>query len=132
MTIEFLESYKSKLRQLDLIREELKAEYLKGIDPSQVSVQSGKTGDPTAVFALRSIELKEKLSAEYDKLVSDIKAIHDYIFSIEDDECREIAIRRCIKGEIYEQIGEAMYMHKTTAFYKLRRYINQHSTNSTT
>lgn len=130
MTIEFLESYKSKVRQLDLIQEELKAENLKGIDPSQVSVQSGKTGDPTAVFALRSIELKEKLSAEYDKLVSDIKAIHDYIFSIEDDECREIAIRRCIKGETYREIGDAMYMDRTTAFYKLRRYI-KHSTNST-
>ena len=130
MTIEFLESYRSKVRQLDLIREELHAEYLKGIDPSQISIQSGKTGDPTAVFALRSIELKEKLSAEFDNLVSDIKEIQEYIFSIADPECREIAIRRCIKGETYEQIGEAMYMHKTTAFYKLRRYI-QHSSNST-
>lgn len=130
MTIEFLESYKSKVRQMDLIREELKAEYLKGIDPSQISVQSGKTGDPTAVFALRSIELKEKLSAEFNQLVSDIKEIQDYIFSIADPECREIAIRRFIKGETYEHIGEAMYMHKTTAFYKLRRYI-KHSTNST-
>lgn len=129
MNILFLESYITKTRQLDLIREELNAEYLKGIDPSQISVQSGKTGDPTAVFALRSIELKEKLSTEFDQLVSDIKEIQEYIFSIADPECREIAIRRCIKGETYEQIGEAMYMHKTTAFYKLRRYI-QHSTNS--
>lgn len=130
MTIEFLESYQSKVRQLDIIREELKAEYLKGIDPSQVSVQSGSTGDPTAVFAMRSIELREKLSAEFDRLVADTKAIEHYIFSIADPECREIAMRRCFKGETYEQIGEAMYMHKTTAFYKLRRYI-QHSTNST-
>lgn len=129
MNILFLESYITKTRQLDLLREELKAEYLKGIDPAQVSVQSG-TSDPTAVLALRSIELKEKLSAEFDKLVSDIKEIQEYIFSIADPECREIAIRRCIKGETYEHIGEAMYMHKTTAFYKLRRYI-QHSTNST-
>ena len=131
MNILFLESYITKTRQLDMLREELKAEYLKGIDPAQISIQSGKTGDPTAVFALRSIELKEKLSAEFDQLVSDIKEIQEYIFSIADPECREIAIRRCIKGETYEQIGEAMYMHKTTAFYKLRRYINQHSTNST-
>lgn len=129
MNILFLESYITKTRQLEIIREELKAEYLKGIDPSQVSVQTG-TSDPTAVLALRSIELKEKLSAEFDKLVSDIKEIQEYIFSIADPECREIAIRRCIKGETYEHIGEAMYMHKTTAFYKLRRYI-QHSTNST-
>lgn len=130
MTIEFLESYQSKVRQLDIIREELNEEYLKGIDPSQVSVQSGSTGDPTAVFALRSIELKEKLSAEFDRLVADIKEIQHYIFGIADPECQEIAMRRCFKGETYEQIGEAMYMHKTTAFYKLRRYI-QHSTNST-
>lgn len=123
MTIEFLESYKSKVRQLDLIREELKAEYLKGIDPSQVSVQSGKTGDPTAVFALRSIELKEKLSSEFNKLVREIKNIQNYIFSIEDHECKEVAIRRCIKGETYEQIGEAMFMHRTTARRKLQKYV---------
>lgn len=123
MTIEFLESYKSKVRQLDLIREELKAEYLKGIDPSQVSVQSGKTGDPTAVFALRSIELREKLSSEFNKLVSEIKNIQNYIFSIDDSECKEVAIRRCIKGETYEQIGEAMFMHRTTVRRKLQKYI---------
>lgn len=122
MNILFLESYITKTRQLDLLREELKAEYLKGIDPAQVSVQSG-TSDPTAVLALRSIELKEKLSAEFDQLVSDIKEIQEYIFSIADPECREIAIRRCIKGETYEQIGEAMFMHRTTVRRKLKKYV---------
>ena len=122
MNILFLESYITKTRQLDLLREELKAEYLKGIAPAQVSVQSG-TSDPTAVFALRSIELKEKLSAEFDQLVSDIKEIQEYIFSIADPECREIAIRRCIKGETYEQIGEAMFMHRTTVRRKLKKYV---------
>lgn len=122
MNILFLESYITKTRQLDLLREELKAEYLKGIDPEQVSVQSG-TSDPTAVLALRSIELKEKLSAEFDQLVSDIKEIQEYIFGIADPECREIAIRRCIKGETYEQIGEAMFMHRTTVRRKLKKYV---------
>lgn len=128
MTIEFLESYQSKVRQLDIIREELKAEYLKGIDPSQVSVQSGSTGDPTAVFAMRSIEIREKLSVEFDRLVADIKEIQHYIFGIADSECREIAMRRCFKGETYEQIGEAMYMHKTTALRKLRKYVATNAT----
>lgn len=128
MTIEFLESYQSKVRQLDIIREELNEEYLKGIDPSQVSVQSGSTGDPTAVFAMRSIELREKLSAEFDRLVADTKAIQHYIFSIADPECREIAMRRCFKGETYEQIGEAMYMHKATALRKLKKYVATNAT----
>lgn len=123
MTIEFLESYKSKVRQLDLIREELKVENLKGIDTSQISVQPGKTGDPTAVFALRSIELNEKLSAKYNELCLEVKKIQNYIFSIKDDECREIAIRRAFKGESYEQIGSEMFMHRTTARRKLQKYI---------
>ena len=122
MTIEFLESYKSKVRQLDLLREELKAEYLKGIDPSQVSVQSGNS-DPTATLALRSIELREKISSEFNKLVREIKNIQNYIFSIDDSECREIAMRRCIKGETYEKIGEEMFMHRTTARRKLQKYV---------
>lgn len=127
MNILFLESYITKTRQLDLLREELKAEYLKGIDPAQVSVQSG-TSDPTAVLALRSIALKEKFSTEFNRLVEEIKEIQDYIFSIEDPECREIAIRRCIKGETYEHIGEAMFMHKTTALRKLKKHVATNAT----
>lgn len=123
MTVQFLESYRSRLRQLEIMREQLHLSYINGIDTTRGSIQSGRTGNPTAEFALREIELAKSLEKEYLQIAADVKAIQDYIFNMDDPECKEIAMRRCLKGESYEQIGEAMYMHRTTALRKLQKYI---------
>jgi predicted transcriptional regulator len=130
MTFAELNSYKDKVEQLEIIREELKAEYLKGIDPSQVSVQTGTVGDPTALFALRSMELERQLSAEFNRLVAEIEEIQRYIFSIQDEIVKTIAELKFIKGMTYEEIGEKMNYHYSTCIKKLNTYLSQHSQKS--
>lgn len=130
MTFAELNSYKDKVEQLEIIREELKAEYLKGIDPSQVSVQTGTVGDPTALFALRSMELEKQLSAEFNRLVAEIEEIQRYIFSIQDETVKTIAELKFIKGMTYEEIGEKMNYHYSTCIKKLNTYLSQHSQKS--
>lgn len=127
MTFAELISYKDKVEQLEIIREELKAEYLKGIDPSQISVQTGTVGDPTALFALRSMELERQLSAEFNRLVAEIEEIQRYIFSIQDETVKTIAELKFIKGMTYEEIGEKMNYHYSTCIKKLNTYLSQHS-----
>lgn len=130
MTFAELNSYKDKFEQLEIIREELKAEYLKGIDPSQVSVQTGTVGDPTALFALRSMELERQLSAEFNRLVAEIEEIQRYIFSIQDETVKTIAELKFIKGMTYEEIGEKINYHYSTCIKKLNTYLSQHSQKS--
>lgn len=130
MTFAELNSYEDKVEQLEIIREELKAEYLKGIDPSQVSVQTGTVGDPTALFALRSMELERQLSAEFNRLVAEIEEIQRYIFSIQDETVKTIAELKFIKGMTYEKIGEKMNYHYSTCIKKLNTYLSQHSQKS--
>lgn len=130
MTFAELNSYKDKFEQLEIIREELKAEYLKGIDPSQVSVQTGTVGDPTALFALRSMELERQLSAEFNRLVAEIEEIQRYIFSIQDETVKTIAELKFIKGMTYEEIGQKMNYHYSTCIKKLNAYLSQHSQKS--
>lgn len=130
MTFAELNSYKDKVEQLEIIREELNAEYLKGIDPSQISVQTGTVGDPTALFALRSMELERQLSAEFNRLVAEIEEIHRYIFSIQDETVKTIAELKFIKGMTYEEIGEKMNYHYSTCIKKLNTYLSQHSQKS--
>ena len=127
MTFAELDSYKDKVKQLEIIREELKAEYLKGIDPAQISVQTGTTGDPTAGWALRSMELEKQLSAEFNRLVAEIKEIQNYIFNIKDETVKTIAELKFIKGMSYEQIGEKLHYHYSTCIKKLNTYISQNS-----
>lgn len=130
MTFAELNSYKDKVKQLEIIREELKAEYLKGIDPSQISVQTGTVGDPTALFALRSMELERQLSAEFNRLVAEIEEIQRYIFSIQDETVKTMAELKFIKGMTYEEIGEKMNYHYSTCIKKLNTYLSQHSQKS--
>lgn len=130
MTFAELNSYKDKVEQLEIIREELRAEYLKGIDPSQISVQTGTAGDPTALFALRSMELERQLSAEFNRLVAEIEEIQRYIFSIQDETVKTIAELKFIKGMTYEEIGEKMNYHYSTCIKKLNTYLSQHSQKS--
>ena len=130
MTFAELDSYKDKVKQLEIIREELKAEYMKGIDPSQVSVQTGTVGDPTALFALRSMELERQLSAEFNRLVAEIEEIQRYIFSIQDESVKTIAELKFIKGMTYEEIGQKMNYHYSTCIKKLNAYLSQHSQKS--
>ncbi len=130
MTFAELNSYKDKVEQLEIIREELKAEYLKGIDPSQVSVQTGTVGDPTALFALRSMELERQLSAEFNRLVAEIEEIQRYIFSIQDETVKTIAELKFIKCMTYEEIGQKMNYHYSTCIKKLNAYLSQHSQKS--
>lgn len=130
MTFAELNSYKDKVEQLEIIREELRAEYLKGIDPSQISVQTGTVGDPTALFALRSMELERQLSAEFNRLVAEIEEIQRYIFSIQDETVKTIAKLKFIKGMTYEEIGEKMNYHYSTCIKKLNTYLSQHSQKS--
>lgn len=130
MTFAELNSYKDKVEQLEIIHEELKAEYLKGVDPSQISVQTGTVGDPTAVFALRSMELERQLSAEFNRLVAEIEEIQRYIFSIQDETVKTIAELKFIKGMTYEEIGQKMNYHYSTCIKKLNAYLSQHSQKS--
>lgn len=130
MTFAELDSYKDKVKQLEIIREKLKAEYLKGIDPSQISVQTGTVGDPTALFALRSMELERQLSAEFNRLVAEIEEIQRYIFSIQDETVKTIAELKFIKGMTYEEIGEKMNYHYSTCIKNLNTYLSQHSQKS--
>lgn len=130
MTFAELNSYKDKVEQLEIIREELKAEYLKGIDPSQISVQTGTVGDPTAVLALSSLELEKQLSAKFNRLVAEIEEIQRYIFSIQDETVKTIAELKFIKGMTYEEIGQKMNYHYSTCIKKLNAYLSQHSQKS--
>lgn len=130
MTFAELDSYKDKVKQLEIIREELKVEYMKGIDPSQISVQTGTVGDPTAVLALRSLELEKQLSAEFNRLVAEIEEIQRYIFSIQDETVKTIAELKFIKGMTYEEIGQKMNYHYSTCIKKLNAYLSQHSQKS--
>ena len=88
--------------------------------PSGNSVSS-----PVEKFYDRLEKLRNKLQAKLNEYVIERERIEDYIESIEDAEVRVIARMRFIDNEDFQTIGNEMYMDRTTAYRKLKNYIEK-------
>lgn len=123
MTIERLEKYRSIKRQIEIFSSDLGISYIGGVDTSKPSVQSGKKSTPAEDMALRLYEIDKEYSSEYKRLLSELEEMTKYIMHIKNEEIKEIAMRKFMLGQTYEQIGDAMFFDRTTAMRKLRSYI---------
>ena len=88
--------------------------------PSGNSVSS-----PVEKFYDRLEKLRKKLQSKLNEYVAEKERIEDYIESIEDAEVRVIARLRFIDNEDFQTIGNEMYMDRTTAYRKLKNYIER-------
>lgn len=127
MTIAELEQYRTLKRQIEIFESDAGVSYISGIDTTRPSVQSGKISNPTENAGLKLYELDCELQSEYKRVKDKFIALNKYIAHIKDDEAREIAMRKFICGQGYEQIGDAMFCDRTTISKKLKRYVSHNS-----
>lgn len=123
MTIERLEKYTSIKRQIEIFRSDLGISYICGVNTTKPSVQSGKKSTPAEDMALRLYDIDKECYSEYKHLISELEDMTKYILHIKNEQIKEIAIRKFMLGQTYEQIGKAMFFDRTTAMRKLRNYI---------
>lgn len=123
MTIARLEQYRAIKRQLEIFESDAGITYIKGVDTTRVSVQSGRVSDPTATVGLKLYELNNEYESEYKRLCEELETLTKYIIHINNEEIKEIAMRKFIVGQTYEQIGNAMFCNRTTVMRKLKNYI---------
>lgn len=76
-------------------------------------------------FTEQLLILREKINKKLSEYVQERIVIEDIINSIEEPEIRIIARKRFIENKSWETIGEEMYMDRTTAYKKLKRYVNK-------
>ena len=84
---------------------------------------SKKVSSPVEQFVMRMERLKEKLAQKYEELSAETERIEDYIENIDDVEVRLIARKRFIEHKDFQTIGDEMYIDRTTAAKKLKRYV---------
>ena len=123
MTIARLEQYRAIKRQIEIFESDAGIAYIKGIDTTKVSVQSGKISDPTATLGLKLYELDSDFESQYNCLKQELKLLIKYIMHIKNQEVKEIAMRKFILGQTYEQIGDAMHYDRKTISRKLTAYV---------
>jgi molecular chaperone GrpE (heat shock protein) len=97
----------------------LSAEAMSGM-PSGSTVSS-----PVERFNERLEKLKEKLQRKCAEILNETERIEEYIENIEDAEVRVIARKRFIENKTFQAIGDEMFIEKTTAYKKLKRYFER-------
>ena len=87
---------------------------------------SGNTvSSPVEKFYDRLDKLRTKLQAKLNEYVTEKERIEEYIESIEDAEIRVIARLRFIDNKDFQTIGNDMFMDRTTAYKKLKKYFER-------
>ena len=85
----------------------------------------GSVSSPVEKFYDRLDKLQKRLQAKLNEYVAERERIEDYIESIEDVEVRVIARMRFIDNEDFQTIGNEMFMDRTTAYRKLKKYFEK-------
>ena len=79
--------------------------------------------NPIENYFLKKEALIEKLNSKIEKYTEELIRIEGIIDGIDDEEVRAIARMRFIQNMKWEDIGEKMYLERTTVSKKLRKYI---------
>ena len=108
-----IENIKEEIRSLPTISSPLITGMPHGTDVS----------NPLEKYLLKKEALIEKLNQKIEKYTDELIRIEEVIERIDDPEIRAIARMRFIQNMKWEDIGEKMYLERTTCSKKLRKYI---------
>ena len=93
---------------------------------SMSGMPSGKmVSSPVERFNERLEQLKTKLQRKCEEILTETERIEAYIENIEDVDVRLIARKRFIENKTFQEIGDELYIEKTTAYKKLKRYFER-------
>ena len=91
---------------------------------SMSGMPSGKkVSSPVERFHERLEQLTEKLQRKCEEILVETERIEAYIENIEDAEVRVIARMRFIENKTYQEIGDELFLDKSTAYKKLDKYL---------
>ena len=108
---------------IENIKEEIRS--LPTISSPQITGMPHGTdvSNPIEKYFLKKEALIEKLNQKIEKYTDELIRIEGIIDTIDDPEIRAIARMRFIQNMKWEDIGEKMYLERTTCSKKLRKYI---------
>ena len=82
---------------------------------------------PVERFNERLEQLREKLQRKCDEIIAETERIEEVIENIEDADVRVIARMRYVENMGFQAIGDELYIDRTTAYKKLKRYFEKKS-----
>lgn len=80
-------------------------------------------GDPVYQAFLKAEKLREMLMFKREQAKQELNRIIEFIESVDDPEIQNILTARFVEGQTYEQIGNELYMHRTTVKRKIESFL---------
>ena len=87
--------------------------------------RGNSVSSPVEKFYDRLEKLRTKLQTKLNEYISEKERIEEYIENIADPEIRVIARLRFIDNQDFQTIGNEMFMDRTTAYKKLKKYFER-------
>ncbi len=130
ITITKLSNYNNIKNQIKIYEEkleELNAQVLSSSKFDSEKTFSSKETNPVENLMLSVISLKRKYVDQLNNLYKKENEIIDFIMSIDDEEIKLIIDLRFLKQYSWNDIGKVLYMHRTSPYYKLKRYLKKYN-----
>ena len=108
MTLKELEEYSVIANQIQSFRHEYIPSFIKGVDTTKSNVQSFNIADSTADTAFEMLEINQFVKDEYKRLCEKLKALNDYINSIDNEVVKAIVIQHCCFGKSYDETAKIL------------------------
>ena len=108
---------------IENIKDEIKS--LPIISSPQISgmPRGSDLSSPIETYCIKKEQLLEKLNQKIEKYTEELIRIEDIIDKIDDVEIKAIARMRFIQNMRWEDIGDKLYLERTTCSKKLRKYL---------
>lgn len=123
----------SQLNRLYWIKKEIEQieEQIKELSVLSAVKMSGMpkgndVNSPVEQFTARLLLLQDKLCKKLIEYVDEQTRIEEVIENFDEPEVRIIARKRYIENKSWEAIGNEMFIDRTTAYKKLRKYEKSH------
>lgn len=108
MTYERLQMYIIVEAQIELYKRTYATPSI-SVDTAKPNVQSGTISDPTANAAIQKMNIDPYVKAEFQRLIDEKQQLDNFIYGIEDELIKAIAIRRFINKEKYAQMSRDLH-----------------------
>ena len=80
-------------------------------------------GDPVYQAYRKAEKLRKQLVFQRQRAIDELLKLNDFIESVDDPEMQNILMARFVEGRTYEQIGESLFMHRTTVKRRIEIFL---------
>lgn len=119
MTFKRLYNYNTIVEQIAFFESKEKPEALKGVDTTKLNVQSNNISKSTEGIAIECVSIEQ----EYQRLCQEKAELDAFIYGIEDEFTRAIAIQRFIYEQSYSNIARSLLSNRNKVSKTLKKYI---------